>query len=226
MDLPVFASRAAASPPAGSANAGQAGCSARSCGASGNALAGVSAAVQARVHDHPCYSEDAHQYFARMHVAVAPACNIQCHYCNRKYDCANESRPGVVSELLTPEQAVKKALVVAAVIPQLSVLGVAGPGDPLANPKRTFATFDMLRRHAPDLKLCVSTNGLALPAWVEQLARHNVAHVTITINCIDPDVGARIYPWVLWNRQRVEGRDGAAIPVSYTHLTLPTTILV
>ena len=32
-----------------------------------------------------------------MHVAVAPACNIQCHYCNRKYDCANESRPGVVS---------------------------------------------------------------------------------------------------------------------------------
>ncbi len=211
MDLPVFARRAAASPPGGSANAGHAGCSAQSCGAAGNALAGVSAAVQAQVHDHPCFSEDAHRYFARMHVAVAPACNIQCHYCNRKYDCANESRPGVVSEVLSPEQAVKKALVVAAAIPQLSVLGVAGPGDPLANPKRTFATFAMLRRHAPDLKLCVSTNGLALPAWVDQLAGHNVAHVTITINCIDPDVGARIYPWVLWNRQRVEGREGAAI---------------
>jgi nitrogen fixation protein NifB len=39
-----------------------------------------------------------------MHVAVAPACNIQCNYCNRKYDCANESRPGVVSELLTPRK--------------------------------------------------------------------------------------------------------------------------
>jgi len=42
--------------------------------------------------------------------AVAPACNIQCNYCNRKYDCANESRPGVVSEKLTPEQAAKKVL--------------------------------------------------------------------------------------------------------------------
>ena len=42
-----------------------------------------------------------------MHVAVAPACNIQCNYCNRKYDCANESRPGVVSERLTPEAAVR-----------------------------------------------------------------------------------------------------------------------
>ena len=60
------------------------------------------------------------------HVAVAPACNIQCNYCNRKYDCANESRPGVVSELLTPEQAVKKTLAVAASIPQMTVLGVAG----------------------------------------------------------------------------------------------------
>ncbi|MFD1692374.1 hypothetical protein ACFSHR_15165 [Azotobacter chroococcum] len=65
-----------------------------------------------------------------MHVAVAPACNIQCHYCNRKYDCANESRPGVVSEVLTPEQAVKKVKAVAATIPQMTVLGIAGPGDP------------------------------------------------------------------------------------------------
>ena len=70
-----------------------------------------------------------------MHVAVAPACNIQCNYCNRKYDCANESRPGVVSERLTPEQAAKKVVAVASTIPQMTVLGIAGPGDPLANPE-------------------------------------------------------------------------------------------
>ena len=75
-----------------------------------------------------------------MHVAVAPACNIQCNYCNRKYDCSNESRPGVVSELLTPDQAIKKVLAVAAEIPQMTVLGIAGP-ETLANPARTFETF-------------------------------------------------------------------------------------
>ena len=87
-----------------------------------------------QVQDHPCYSEEAHHYFARMHVAVAPACNIQCNYCNRKYDCSNESRPGVVSELLTPDQAIKKVLAVAAEIPQMTVLGIAGPGRPVGQP--------------------------------------------------------------------------------------------
>jgi nitrogen fixation protein NifB len=82
-----------------------------------------------RIKDHPCYSEEAHHYFARMHVAVAPACNIQCNYCNRKYDCSNESRPGVVSEKLTPEEANRKIIAVANEVPQLSVLGIAGPGD-------------------------------------------------------------------------------------------------
>ena len=42
--------------------------------------------IRKKVENHPCYSEEAHHHFARMHVAVAPACNIQCHYCNRKYD--------------------------------------------------------------------------------------------------------------------------------------------
>src|SRR5574343_196277 len=60
-------------------------------------------ATWAKVTGPPCYSEEAHHYFARMHVSVAPACNIKCNYCNRKYDCSNESRPGVVSELLTPD---------------------------------------------------------------------------------------------------------------------------
>ena len=72
-----------------------------------------------RVTNHPCYSEDAHHHYARMHVAVAPACNIQCNYCNRKYDCANESRPGVVSEKLTPEQAVRKVIAVATTSPRI-----------------------------------------------------------------------------------------------------------
>ena len=201
MDLPVIES----SPPV------TAGCSAGSCGSTASQMDGLSDDIRARVQDHPCYSEEAHHYFARMHVAVAPACNIQCHYCNRKYDCANESRPGVVSELLMPDQAVRKTLAVAATIPQMSVLGIAGPGDPLANPQRTFETFRQLALQAPDIKLCVSTNGLVLPEYVEELARYDIDHVTITINCVDPEVGARIYPWIFWKNRRVFGREAAAI---------------
>lgn len=167
--------------------------------------------VDARVSDHPCYSESAHRHFARMHVAVAPACNIQCNYCNRKFDCSNESRPGVVSEKLTPEQAVRKMLAVAAAIPQLSVLGIAGPGDALANAEKTFRTCELVRRQAPDLKLCLSTNGLALPDHIDEIVSHGIDHVTITINMVDPEVGAQIYPWIFHEHRRHHGVAAAAI---------------
>jgi nitrogen fixation protein NifB len=197
--------------PFSSVTAAGGGCSTGSCGSTAGQMDHLPEAIRQKVQNHPCYSEDAHHYFARMHVAVAPACNIQCHYCNRKYDCANESRPGVVSELLDPQQALKKVLAVAARIPQMTVLGIAGPGDPLANPDRTFATFRMLSEQAPDIKLCVSTNGLALPEQIDELCRHNIDHVTITINCLDADIGAKIYPWIFWKNRRVRGREAAEI---------------
>ncbi|MBK9442804.1 MAG: nitrogenase cofactor biosynthesis protein NifB [Comamonadaceae bacterium] len=164
-----------------------------------------------KVKDHPCYSEEAHHHFARMHVAVAPACNIQCNYCNRKYDCSNESRPGVVSQKLTPEQAVRKVVAVASEIPQMTVLGIAGPGDALANPKKTFDTFRMLQAQAPDIKLCISTNGLALPDWVDEICKYNVDHVTLTINMVDPVVGEKIYPWIFYKHKRLIGYEAAKV---------------
>jgi nitrogen fixation protein NifB len=187
------------------------GCASSSCGSS-DGPGDLPPEVWEKVKNHPCYSEEAHHYFARMHVAVAPACNIQCNYCNRKYDCSNESRPGVVSEKLTPEQAVKKVLAVAQEIPQLSVIGIAGPGDSLAaGGKNTFKTFEALAKLAPDLKLCLSTNGLALPDYVDTIKNFNVDHVTITINMVDPEVGEHIYPWIFHDHRRWTGRDAAKI---------------
>ena len=171
----------------------------------------LDASIQERIAKHPCYSEDAHHHYARMHVAVAPACNIQCNYCNRKYDCANESRPGVVSEVLTPEEAAHKALVVGGKIPQMTVLGIAGPGDPLANPKQTFRTFELVADKAPDIKLCLSSNGLMRPEYIDRIKELNIDHVTLTINMVDPEIGAKIYPWVRYNRKRYKGIEGVKI---------------
>ncbi len=169
--------------------------------------------IQEKINNHPCYSEGAHQHYARIHVPVAPACNIQCNYCNRKYDCSNESRPGVTSGKLKPEEAVKKVLYVGGEIQQLSVVGIAGPGDALANPKKTFETLSLLQEKAPDLKLCLSTNGLRLPEFIDEIVKYNVDHVTVTINTVDAsgEIGAKIYPWVHWNHKKVRGVEGAKI---------------
>ena len=40
---------------------------------------------------HPCFDADARHQFGRVHLPVAPACNVQCNFCDRKYDCPNES---------------------------------------------------------------------------------------------------------------------------------------
>ena len=187
------------------------GCSEKSTCGSSAGPADMDPEVWEKVKNHPCYSEEAHHFYARMHVAVAPACNIQCNYCNRKYDCSNESRPGVVSERLTPELAAKKVLAVASEIHQMTVVGIAGAGDSLANPEKTFKTFELISKAAPDIKLCLSTNGLALPDMVDRIADYNVDHVTVTINMVDPEVGERIYPWIYFNKKRWKGRDAARI---------------
>jgi nitrogen fixation protein NifB len=72
--------------------------SSESCGYSSSSTTPIPQAqkILDRIAKHPCYSEEAHHHYEPMHVAVAPACNIQCNYCNRKYDCTNESSPGTV----------------------------------------------------------------------------------------------------------------------------------
>ncbi|MFM2481673.1 nitrogenase cofactor biosynthesis protein NifB [Celerinatantimonas sp. YJH-8] len=178
---------------------------------SGQSTSTFPRSVMEQVANHPCYSTTGSHRFARMHLAVAPACNIQCNYCNRKFDCSNESRPGVVSELLSPTQALRKAKYVASKIPQLSVIGIAGPGDPLANPHKTFRTLELLRQEMPDIRLCLSTNGLALPDLIPRIIDVGVEHVTITINTLDAYLAADIYEWVIFNGRKYRGVEAGQL---------------
>lgn len=173
----------------------------------------LSTQIQEKINSHPCYSESAHQHYARIHLAVAPACNIQCNYCNRKYDCSNESRPGVTSAKLSVEDSIKKVLYVGADISKLSVVGIAGPGDALANPKNTFKTFELLQQKAPDLKLCLSTNGLRIVDYIDEIVKYNIDHVTVTINTVDTsgEIGSKIYPWIYYNKKKIWGAPAARI---------------
>jgi len=50
---------------------------------------------------------------------------------------------------------VRKVKAVAAAMPNLSVVGIAGPEDTLADCRHTFATFHLLREALPDLTLCL-----------------------------------------------------------------------
>lgn len=159
---------------------------------------------------HPCYSSGACEN-ARMHIPVAPACNISCKYCNIKFDCVNESRPGVTSEILTPQQALEKFLVVKSKLDNLKVIGIAGPGDALANFEDTKKSIELIRAIDSEITFCLSTNGLMLPYYADDIIELGVSHVTITINAIDPKVGAKIYKHITYNGKRLEGEAAAEV---------------
>ncbi|EGW37581.1 nitrogenase cofactor biosynthesis protein NifB [Desulfosporosinus sp. OT] len=171
----------------------------------------MAATMLEKTQKHPCYSFDAHQKFARMHLPVAPYCNLSCNYCNRKFDCVNESRPGVTSEILTPQAAKNKFDKVSAQIEQLSVIGIAGPGDALADWENTRETIRLIRAENPQIVFCLSTNGLLLPEYAQDIVQLGVTHVTVTVNCIDSAIGAEIYKHINFKGQHYEGETGVKI---------------
>lgn len=145
---------------------------------------------------HPCFNEEAKHKQARVHLPVAPLCNIQCNYCNRQYDCCNESRPGVTSSILNPLQASYYFRALKQKLKNLSVAGIAGPGDPFANPNETLSTIGLIEKEFPDMIFCLSSNGLNLAPYIDRIAKLNVSHVTITINSLKIDTLVKIYSWV------------------------------
>jgi nitrogen fixation protein NifB len=167
--------------------------------------------VEIEYANHPCFDDKARHTYGRVHLPVAGKCNIQCNFCNRKTSCISENRPGVSSRLLTPMQSLVYLNRVMRKIPNISVVGIAGPGDPFANPNETLGTFRLIRDlyPHPSLTLCVATNGLNILPYVDELAELKVSHVTITINAVDPKVGAKIYSWVRYNKRVYTGEEGA-----------------
>lgn len=160
---------------------------------------------------HPCFDEEAKHTNARVHLAVAPKCNIQCNYCNRKYDCVNESRPGVTSSILTPGQAAGYLRELDTRLDNLAVVGIAGPGDPFANPEETLETMRRVKADFPEKIFCLSTNGLDLEPYIDEIAELGVSHVTLTINAVDPAVTAKIYKWVRFGKHVYRGEEGAKL---------------
>jgi len=158
---------------------------------------------------HPCFNGGCKN--ARIHLPVAPSCNISCNYCNRKYDCVNESRPGVCSEILTPQAAAERYLKAKAAIGNLPVAGIAGPGDPLADFDKTGETFRLIRELDPDVIFCLSTNGLYLERYAEQIKELGVTHVTVTINTLRPETGAIIYREVTYDGAVYSGAAAAEL---------------
>lgn len=159
---------------------------------------------------HPCFNRAAGRWFTRIHLPVAKSCNIKCYYCSRAYDCANENGPGVASKTLSPREALKRVHNALRQDERIRVVGVAGPGEALAN-RETLETLDRVHRRYPHLLKCISTNGLMLEENLDQLQAVGVKTITVTVNAVDPLIGRKIHGWVFWGDKSYHGAEGAEL---------------
>jgi nitrogen fixation protein NifB len=159
------------------------------------------------VKKHPCLGGDAHFKYGRIHLPVSPACNIQCKFCRRSFN-KFENRPGVTNSVITPEESlaiVEKAL---KLCPDITVVGIAGPGDPLAS-THAVDTFKLIHRQYPELIKCLSTNGLRLAEKAQMLVEAGVTTVTVTVNAVRPEILQNICAGIILNGTHFTGKEGA-----------------
>lgn len=160
-------------------------------------------------NNHPCFSKGAHFNKGRVHLPVSPTCNIGCGFCSRTMN-KSEQRPGVTGKLLSPEQAAELVDRALELCPAITVAGIAGPGDTLASPCAIEA-FRLIHQKHPELINCLSTNGLLLERYADDLAQVGVKTLTVTVNAVDPEILQKINRFVLLDGKKYVGLEGAEI---------------
>ena len=166
-------------------------------------------AINSKTNSHPCFDHQAHSRVGRLHLPVARRCNIGCNFCDRRVsDCYSTSRPGLASRIISPQEAVKAVRDGLKEYPEVEVVGIAGPGEPLFN-EETFEALRAVKEKFPDLRLCVCTNGLLLPEKAHGLKELGVDSVTVTVNAVNPELGARINSYCMVKGKKAAGLEAA-----------------
>ena len=164
--------------------------------------------VEKRVKDlHPCFGHGKNK--GRIHLPVCPGCNIECNFCDRKIN-ATENRPGVTSAILTPAEALEALTRALELCPEITVAGIAGPGDTLVS-DNAIKTFCLIKEQYPQLLKCMSTNGLLLKERAEELIELGIDTLTVTVNAVDPKIQAKIISGIFYKGKRYEGEEAAEI---------------
>lgn len=112
--------------------------------------------------------------------------------------------------IITPDEAVEVVRKAVALCPDITVVGVAGPGDTLATPY-ALETFRKIKKEFPNIIKCMSTNGLRLLDRAEEIIEVGIDTLTVTVNAVDPDIQAQICKGIVWRGKRYTGREGAEI---------------
>ena len=145
----------------------------------------------------------------RIHLPVSPGCNIACRFCDRTINDV-ENRPGVTSKVITPEESLEVLEKALKLCPEITVAGIAGPGDTLAT-DYALQTFRLIKERFPKLIKCMSTNGLLLYERADEIIDVGIDSLTVTVNAVDPEIEAKLNKFIIYHGKKYEGVEAAKI---------------
>lgn len=136
--------------------------------------------------NHPCFGMTSRRTVGRLHLPVAPRSNAKIRF-------ADNSK--AMSALL-PEEAVAWMEQVIADGNAVDIVGITGPGDPLASPESSLRTLRLVRAKFPEISLCLTTLGIGGSLVAEELAEIGMSHVTLLVDAVVPEVAEKLYAWI------------------------------
>ena len=159
-------------------------------------------------NSHPCFGGHKNNV-GRIHLPVSPGCNIACRFCDRTINDV-ENRPGVTSKVITPEESLEVLEKALKLCPEITVAGIAGPGDTLAT-DYALQTFRLIKERFPRLIKCMSTNGLLLYERADEIIDVGIDSLTVTVNAVDPEIEAKLNKFIIYHGKKYEGVEAAKI---------------
>lgn len=159
-------------------------------------------------NSHPCFGGHKNNV-GRIHLPVSPGCNIACRFCDRTINDV-ENRPGVTSKVITPEENLEVLEKALKLCPEITVAGIAGPGDTLAT-DYALQTFRLIKERFPKLIKCMSTNGLLLYERADEIIDVGIDSLTVTVNAVDPEIEAKLNKFIIYHGKKYEGVEAAKI---------------
>ena len=153
---------------------------------------------------HPCFAIGARKTAGRLHLPVAPRANARSRFADN-----GKSEPAI-----TPEEALRWLDHVVAQDKPISVVGITGPGDPLAVPGPSLRTLRLVRQRHPGIALCLTSLGLNAAQHADELAELGLSHVTLLVDAVSPEMAEKIYAWIRPSTKTMPLADAARLLVN------------
>ena len=152
---------------------------------------------------HPCFGLASRSRVGRLHLPVAPRANSRSKF----------SGSAAIQPAMLPDEALRWLDRTIADGSEIGVVGITGPGDPLAAPAPTLRTLRLVREKYPKISLCLTTCGLGAAPLAGELAEVGLSHVTLLVDAVDPAIAEKMYAWIRPSTKTLPLEEAARILV-------------